>query len=175
MKLGSRSPRRITFPEAPTLSIVWRSRASAGSITARLQAAVDDKDKKKSERLLTALTQQNLSDFMDGNWGARRSSRLLRARRFRFLRFLCCWASSLALMPFGVHVHEKFGAESFVPGFWAFSDGPALELRVDDGSLGNGHGWAAGFPGRSPPRPVTRESASTPHAVRARTAPARRR
>jgi len=50
MKLGSRSPGRITFPEAPTLSI--------GSITALLLPAVDDKDKKKSERLLTALTQQ---------------------------------------------------------------------------------------------------------------------
>ncbi|NMO19230.1 alpha/beta hydrolase [Pyxidicoccus fallax] len=60
---------------------------SAGSITALLLAAVGDKDAPKSEKLLTALAQQNLSEFLDGNWGARSFSKLLMARRFKILRY----------------------------------------------------------------------------------------
>ncbi|WP_164016497.1 patatin-like phospholipase family protein [Pyxidicoccus trucidator] len=88
---------------------------SAGSITALLLAAVDDKDKKKSEKLLNALAQQNLSQFMDGNWGARLFSKLLMAKRFRFLRFLFGpFAATSLRRELGIHPGEEF--ESWVRG-----------------------------------------------------------
>jgi NTE family protein len=117
---------------------------SAGSITALLLAAVDDKDKKKSERLLTALTQQNLSEFMDGNWGARLFSKLLMAKRFKFLSFLVGPFMALPLRrKLGIHPGEKF--ESWVRGIL---DGCGMDTA---GKLRKRVGMLPGLKGRHAP------------------------
>ncbi len=88
---------------------------SAGSIAALLLAALDDKDKKKSEKLLRALTQQDLSQFMDGNRAARRFCECLMARRFRFLGSLYTPFVVAALHRYlGLHPGRAF--ESWVEG-----------------------------------------------------------
>ena len=86
---------------------------SAGSITALLLAAVGDRKEKKSKKLLDALAQQNLSEFMDGNWGARLFSKLLLTKRFKFLRYpLIPFVASPLRRDLGLHPGDAF--ESWV-------------------------------------------------------------
>jgi NTE family protein len=71
---------------------------SAGAITAMLLAAVDTKDKPKSERLLELLATQNLGEFVDGKRGVRRFINGWLAKRPKLLLLFHGWAVLRAML-----------------------------------------------------------------------------